>query len=53
MNIITCCTLSSNTIWTLKSHIAHGFNHWLDGKNGYNRFNGLNYVKCDFKIQLV
>ena len=37
----------------LKSHIAHGFNHGLDGENGDNRFNGLNYTKCNLKVQLV
>ena len=55
MSILSPSTLylRQYTTGTLKSHIAHGFNHGLDGENGYNRFNGLNYVKCDLKAQLV
>ena len=45
--------LRQYTTGTLKLNIAHGFNHGLDEEKGYNRFNGLNYVKCDFKVQLV
>jgi len=51
MSILSACTHSFRkyTIQTLKSHIANRFNHGLDRQRGYNRFNGLNYVKCDFK----
>ena len=54
MEILNHCIphLRYYTIWTLKPHIAHGFNHGLDGQNGYNRFNGLNYLKCNFKKKL-